>query len=768
MSHLLSHPNKPMHFHITNVWKIAVSFFEKEGINDEILKDILTIIAFTHDFGKSTEYFQQYIKGDKSLKNKPEIRHAHIGGLLGFYLVEKYLESKNINNPFLKILAYILPKRHHSDLKDFYEDVIIDEKEIKILEEQLKAIDKGKFEEFLNNLDIKKKELLKFELDEINIKELAEKIKKIRREIRKLSKEKSLYYYTTTALLFSYLLDGDKLDAGFSEGKDVFIKEITLPSNLVENFIKKKNFKGTEINKLRTKALNEVLDHKIDLSQKIYSLTLPTGMGKTLISFAFALKLANKIKEEKGIFPKIIYSLPFLSIIEQNFNIFENVLKENGLNADSYTILKHHHLIDFRYRFENNEFDYENSRILVEGWHSQIVITTFIQFFHTLIGYKNKTLRKFHHFTNSVVILDEVQSIPFKYWKVIREIISYLAQKYNFFVIFSTATQPLIFEKTTDLASKEYFNHFNRYSIKVNKNKQTIDEFLDSLTLNSEKSYLFILNTIKQAKKIYKRLSDLNPIYLSTHIIPKERLKRIKKLKNKETKVAISTQLVEAGVDIDFDIVYRDFAPLDSIIQSAGRCNREGLKEKGILNLIYLYDEENNRDYCSYIYDKILLSATKDIFTKKEYEEKEALYLIEKYFKELIKRKSLSDSEKLLECLYSLKFSAEKTDEINSIADFKLIESQPFKTDVFIQTDEEAVQIWEEFKRIMGIKDIFERKKAFNHIKRDFYNHIVSVPIKDNIPPEYNGFYYVPKDNLKDYYDEKTGYKVEGVEFYFI
>ncbi|NPA53829.1 MAG: CRISPR-associated endonuclease Cas3'', partial [Aquificae bacterium] len=98
---LLSHPNKPMHIHITNVWKTAVSFFEKEGINDEILKDILTIITFAHDFGKATDYFQQYIKGDKSLKNKPETRHAHIGGLLGFYLVEKYLESKNIDNLFL-------------------------------------------------------------------------------------------------------------------------------------------------------------------------------------------------------------------------------------------------------------------------------------------------------------------------------------------------------------------------------------------------------------------------------------------------------------------------------------------------------------------------------------------------------------------------------------------------------------------------------------------------------------------------------------------
>jgi len=769
-SNLYSHPDKLIEEHISTVCEIVTEFFDKEIKNCQTLRDILTIIAFSHDIGKTTEYFQRYIKGDKSLKNKPETKHAHLGGIIGFHLTEKYLKNKGIESPIFLILAYIIPKRHHSNLKCFYEDIILEDEEIKILQKQIDSIDKKAFKKFFENLKIENKEILKFEFEEINLEEIKNKLFRLRRYIRNLSKEKEINYYILTVLLFSYLLDGDKLDVGIKD-KSIVSKSISFDENLVQKFLEKKRFEETKINLLRTQALYEVLNNKIDLSKKIYSLTLPTGMGKTLISLAFALKLANKIKNEKGIFPKIIYSLPFLSIIEQNFDVFKSVLEENGIKPDSFTILKHHHLSDYKYKSGEEEFDYDGSRILVEGWHSQIVITTFVQLFHTLIGYKNKTLRKFHHFTNSIVILDEVQSIPFKYWKVVREIILKLAKKYNFYVIFSTATQPLIFEnkETFPLISHEnYFSRFNRYQIKTNLEKQTLEEFFNNLKINNEKSYLFIFNTVKQAKNFYQKLKEFNPVYLTTHIVPKERLKRIKQLKNKSSKIAISTQIVEAGVDIDFDIIYRDLAPFDSVVQSAGRCNREGKKQKGTVNIINLFNPEHNRFFWSYIYDKYLINATKEILTEKTvFDELEVLELINKYFIEIKSIKSERISEELLEKVYSLCFSKEKDKEekINSIADFKLIEEQPFKTDVFVQLDEDAVKVWESFIKIMEIKDIFERKKAFNEIKKDFYDYIISVPIKDNTPPEYNGFYYIPIENLDDYYDLETGYKTKMLYF---
>ncbi|MDQ7056005.1 MAG: CRISPR-associated helicase Cas3' [Persephonella sp.] len=769
-SDLLSHPDKFLEKHISQVYKTGKSLLENEKIDDEILKDILTIIIFSHDIGKSTSFFQEYIRGEKSFKNKPETKHSLLGGIIGFYLTERYLKSKNIESPFLSGLSFVLPKRHHSDLKYFYEDLILSDEEIEVLKNQINSIDREKFKAFFENLQMDNKKILSFSFEEINLEEIQQKLKKLRRFFRKINKEKDLNYYITTALLFSYLVDADKSDVVLDKSSHVLFKEINLPENLVENFIKSKNFEENEINKLRTQALNEVLEKEIDLNNKIYSLTLPTGMGKTLTSLAFALKLSKKLEKEKGINPKIIYSLPFLSIIEQNFKVFEDVLKENGIKTDSLRILKHHHLSDFKYRYEDNEFDYDSSRILVEGWNSKIVVTTFIQLFHTLIGYKNKALRKFHRFTNSIIILDEIQSIPFKYWLVIKEVIKSLANRFNFYVIFSTATQPLIFKENETVPlvrHTKYFQKFNRYKIVVNKEQKSLDEFLKGINLDTGKRYLFIANTIKQATKIYEQFKDKNPVFLSTYIVPVERAKRIKKLKEENTKLAITTQIVEAGVDIDFDVVYRDFAPLDSIIQSAGRCNREGKKEQGEIYVFKTLDEKN-RLFSSYIYDTTLLTATDDIFVKGEYEEKEVLELVNKYFQTILKRKSQDESYKLLEYLYSLKFSGEREpNEILSVADFKLIEKEPYKSDVFVQIDKEAVKVWEEFKKIMQIKEIFERRKAFDSIKSKFYNYIISVPVQDNIPPVENGFYYVPYENLEDYYDIETGFKMKNGFFMF-
>ncbi len=769
-SNLLSHPDKLLETHISQVYKIAVKLFEKEKIDNSVLKDLLSIIVFSHDIGKSTYFFQEYIRGNRQLKNKPETKHSLFGAVIGFYIMDRYLKSKNLQNPFLLSLAFILPKRHHSDLRDFVEDLILSDEEIKILQKQIESIDKEKFKLFFESLKIKNKEILDFNFEDINLYEIQKNLRKTKRSIRKIQREKSLYYYITTVLLFSYLLDGDKSDVVLDKNAEILFKEVSFPPNLVQNFIKNQNFEKSEINLLRSKALNEVLGRQIDLNSKIYSLTLPTGMGKTLISFAFALKLSEKLKQEKKVNPKIIYSLPFLSIIEQNFSVFEKVLKENDINPDSKIILKHHYLSDFRYKYEENEFDYDTSRVLVEGWNSQIITTTFIQLFHTLIGYKNKSLRKFHRFTNSIVILDEIQSIPFRYWLVIKEIISHMADKYNFYVIFSTATQPLIFEEKETIPltqHKKYFEKFNRYRIKFDKKEKTLDDFLKEINLKQEKSYLFIANTVNQAKEIYEFFKDKKPVFLSTHIVPIHRLERIQHLKEKKSKLSVTTQLVEAGVDIDFDVVYRDFAPLDSIIQSAGRCNRKGERKQGEVFVVKLLDK-NNRLYSSYVYDSTLLQATEDIFIKNEYEEKEVLELINQYFKALLERKSMAESYKLLEYLYSLKFSGEREPgQILSIADFKLIEDEPYKTDVFVQIDETATQIWEEFKKIMQIKDIFDRKKAFDNIKSQFYSYIISVPIKDNTPPVENGFYYVPIENLEDYYDLETGFKVKSEFFMF-
>lgn len=754
-SGLLSHPDRYIEEHLSNVLEIGLKFFQ-DIYQDKVLKDVFSIILFSHDLGKTTDYFQRYIQGekvDKKLKN-----HSLLGAVVSLYLTDRYLKTGQIEDKFLLVISFVVPKRHHSDLQDFMDDLVLDDDDIDLLKQQIETIDKEKFKVFLENLKIENKDIFYFNFDEIDLEKIKNLVYDLRRFVRKeIRKSDKLDYYVNALLFYSLLLDADKSDVGIKTDKDVLFKKFDLKPDVVANYVENLPKQDNILYNLRQQAYTEIKNQEVDLKHKIYTLNLPTGIGKTLLSFKYALKIADKFKQETGKDLRIIYVLPFLSVIEQNHKVIENLLKHSNINVDNSLLLKYHHLTGFNYKDEEEILDYDTSRILTEGFNSKIIITTFMQFFYSIIGNKKGMVRKFHRLTNSVVILDEVQSIPTKYWLLIREVLNFLAERFNFYVIYTTATLPDIFINGKNLTQGEYFNKLNRYQINIDLSQKTVSEFCSNLQLQHDKSYLFILNTVSSAKEVYNFLKQKYPdqvIYLSTHIIPKERLKRIQALKDKLKPIAVSTQLVEAGVDIDFDVVYRDFSPLDSIIQSAGRCNREGLREKGLVYVINLIDDKN-RKYSSYVYDTVLLEATKDVLTKDLYDEIEIQELVKRYYRLLNERKY--QDRDILKSATGLVFSGE-----NSIEDFLLIEEDKYKQDVFIQLDDRAVEVWNEFKKVLTIENLFERKKAFNSIKKDFYEYVVSVPIKNNEPNKDGNFYVVHKSELEGFYDEETGYKVKG------
>lgn len=763
-SGIFSHPDRYLEQHLSNVIEIGLKFFD-EIFSDEILKDIFTIIAFSHDIGKTTKFFQEYItKKDRNLKSKKETKHSLLGAVVSLHLTDRYLKSKCIDNKFLLALSFIIPKRHHSNLKEFLYEFIIEDEEKNILKKQIESIDKEKFNHFLELLRIEKKEIVSFDFNDINLEEIEIKLLEIKRYIRKLEKDSTLDYFIDTAIFYSLLLDADKSDVGIKTDKSILFKNIDINPKIVDQYVSKLKNTENDLHNLRYQAYKEVSEKEINLNEKIYTITLPTGIGKTLISLKVALNIADRFKKEKGKNLKIIYCLPFLSVIEQNYKVIENLLKES-MSLDNSILMKYHHLTGFNYKGEDDEFDYDTSRILIEGFNSKIITTTFIQFFYSFIGNKNKMLRKFHKFTNSIVILDEIQSIPHHFWLLIKETLYKMAERFNFYVILSTATQPMIFDKHVELADyQKYFEALNRYNIHINKTPQTLQEFYKSVKIEDNKFYLFIMNTVNSAKELYNLLKNEYKdeiLFLSTHIVPKQRLERINQIKEKKKRIVVSTQLVEAGVDVDFDVVYRDFAPLDSVIQSAGRCNREGKKEKGILYLVNLKDE-NGRFYHSYIYSNILTYITQEVLKENFYEEKDILNLSKKYYQLVKERVSDDKSVELLKALYGLKFSGDKEkDRINSIEDFVLIQEDFYKSDVFVEIDEKAEKVWKEYENILKIKDVFERKEAFDRIKKDFYDYVISVPIKENIPLFENYFYYIPKSNLDEYYDIESGFKIK-------
>ncbi|MCX7795053.1 MAG: CRISPR-associated helicase Cas3' [bacterium] len=778
-SNLYSHPDRPLEIHLINVTKLAIKNLEESPIKDlyifskDKIRNIVKVCGLCHDLGKATRYFQKYLFADEKVQKKlramKETHHSLLSAVIAFFATSKEFEDdKDLDNNqklLSSFIAYLSTKRHHGDLEDILTESILDDEDEELLNKQIDSIDETRF---LILAEILRNNGLNVNLNKAVLKECVvytkEHLIKLRRRFRKIEEEKNVEIYLLINLIFSLLIDADKNEVGI---KNILERRnIEIPHTVVDKYKASKGFKNVYINQLREEAYIEVNSKNLDLSQRIYSLNLPTGLGKTFASFAFALRLRDKIHKEKGYMPRIIYSLPFLSIIDQNAQEIENIFKTNEIALDTDIFLKHHHLSDTYYKKGCLEFEPEEAKLLIEGWNSEVIITTFVQLFHTLVSNRNKPLLRFHRLAGSIIILDEVQAIPFKYWLLLKELLCKIARKLDVYIIFVTATQPLIIpsEDMYQLVNPEkYFKQMERVAIKVKiGNKLSLEEFIRELDLEDNKSYLFVLNTITSAREFYRLLKDKTGeeiVYMSSHIVPYDRLKRIKKIKEKEVRLAVTTQLVEAGVDIDFDVVYRDMAPLDSIIQAVGRCNRNWEK-KGETIVIYLKDE--NRSYASYIYDSLLLEITAKILSNREViEEREFWDIINSYYLEVQKKKSSDISTEFINAIYRLKYNS--IDETRGIEDFKLIEEDYPKFEVFIELNDEARNIWERFIDVKGIKDLVERRIEFNKFKADFYKYVISIPVNvENIPPIINGFGYVSNSSLSEYYDEVTGFKPKG------
>jgi CRISPR-associated endonuclease/helicase Cas3 len=354
----------------------------------------------------------------------------------------------------------------------------------------------------------------------------------------------------------------------------------------------------------------------------------------------FANILKERLEEDEG---RIIYCLPYTSIIDQNFDEFEKIFKFGKKNKyeqrPARYLLKHHYLSmkNVKNRISKEEYsykDYLDDKLFVESWESSMVVTTFVQFFHTVIGYKNSFLKKFHNIINSIVILDEVQNINPEYYYLLRKILAVLGEKFNTYFLLITATQPIILDSQTCrpvplIKKQKYMEHnlFNRVVLKVIKGPQYLKDFQNDFCAKfAGENCLIVLNTKKAAVSLFqyikKNTTDYEIFCLTTYLVPRDRKDKIDKIKNllkdKKQIIVVATQLIEAGVDVSFKYVFRDFGPLDSIIQVAGRCNRNG--EYGLLGgfmtLIMLADD-NDKLYHKYIYKPIIAQHAAQTLEKK-------------------------------------------------------------------------------------------------------------------------------------------------------
>jgi len=793
--------------HLRRVGQLSRKTVADKSLNiddKDLLTDAAYLIGVTHDLGKATKFFQDYIivtdeKKKKSLKAKDNTHHGLLSAFFTYAVIKEYLsqsQRKGELADFLPILSFLAVKRHHGNLVNAMNEIsevdVVREKILKTAKEQIESMDKTEINEILAMLFTEGMINLKIDIDDISKYILQNASKEISRKderiIRYLRDKTDLYPYFITQFIYSVLLDADKTDAGL-DGKD--LDRLDLPADLVDQYRDRKGFTSdrNNINSLRNQIYEDAMVgiKEWNLDNKILSLNVPTGTGKTLTSLSFALKLRDRLKNDRNFTPRIIYALPFLSIIDQNYDVFEDVVTQGGELKDSRLLLKHHHLADVNYKIEDKEDEFyraDESLLLLEGWNAEIIVTTFWQFFYTLFSNRNKLLRKFNKLANSIIILDEVQSVPHQYWQLIHDATKMLCEKFNSYVILVTATQPLIFDEAIGEIEEitqnkeEYFRDLDRIELIPRiETALTLEEFKalieKDLTDNPKKDFLIVLNTISSANDVYKFIKGLDlenteKFYLSTNVIPKERLERIRAIKGhskkdanespRKRKVIVSTQLIEAGVDIDADLVYRDFAPMDSINQVAGRCNRNSAKaDKGTVSIFILKDDR--KEFYKYIYDPFLMSKTLDILKpiKGSIRESAILELNNKYFKAVKRGMGDEKSKENLACLAQLSFQ-------DLSKKFKLIEDDYPKVNVFVEIDKTAAEIWTKYQDLKMEKDIKERIRKKLAIRKEFSEYVISAPEKyaHNLVAEDSDMGYISKDELSNYYDLETGFMRAG------
>ena len=397
-------------------------------------------------------------------------------------------------------------------------------------------------------------------------------------------------------MLFSCLVDADFLDTeafmnpAKSEGRAQWPTISELLDRLDRHLDElTRNAPDTPVNRLRAEVLAQCRARAAD-PPGLFSLTVPTGGGKTLSSLAFAL--AHACRHGKR---RIVYAIPYTSIVEQTAEVFAR-----AIGAEN--VVEHHSQADY----DEDKSDTSSARLACENWDAPLIVTTNVQLFESLFAAKTSRCRKLHNLIGSVIILDEAQCLPPQFLQPILDVLNLLTRHYGVTVVLCTATQPALASRTYFDPAKnrrgldamreiiadppELYRRLKRVDVHLPDWDRRMSWEEIAAKLADEDCVLAIVNTRHDARKLWQLLPE-GTLHLSALMCGAHRARVIAEIKQRlEDKRAgrdirplrvVSTSLVEAGVDVSFPVVYRAFAALDSIAQAAGRCNREGELARG-------------------------------------------------------------------------------------------------------------------------------------------------------------------------------------------
>ena len=572
--------------HLHNVAERAAGFAESFGNADWAF-----FAGMLHDLGKADSDWQKYIRGEKSTS----VNHSGAGAQFAF-------SRMNPHDPAARIIPYLIAG-HHAGLPDWYEGKGNSLKSILKENDYEKLLAVPEVQEILSAPLPQSLPFGKNDLKKDNPQELFE------------------HFHLWIRMLYSCLVDADFLDTeqfmqpeqAVLRGNYAGLEELKLR---FDDFMaeKTKTARPSRINEIRSSVL-EACRKKAKLEPGFYSLNVPTGGGKTLSAMAFALEHALAHKKKR-----IIMAIPYTSIIEQTAKVYKygtdnddeivELKKAGKCLFGEENVLEHHCNFDFDKDDENGILS--KQKLATENWDAPVIVTTNVQLFESLFNARSSSCRKLHNLVDSVIVLDEAQMLPSEYLQSILSVLRGLVDCFGVTVVLCTATQPALEGKIgADLGE---FDGLPENQIKaIIENPAVLAEQLNRVEINTDyakekmsdwqavadklcvfEQVLCIVQTRKDCRDLHSLMPE-GTIHLSALMCAEERSDVIAGIKEKLRKGkpvrVVSTQLVECGVDIDFPVVFRALAGMDSIAQSAGRCNREGKMKCGT---VYLFNPPAN------------------------------------------------------------------------------------------------------------------------------------------------------------------------------
>jgi len=697
--------------------------------------DVLAALVRCHDLGKGSPAFQSYISNPKRYRGKQRAKeHSALSAALAIQWAGAHAWSPLQTLTLAQAIA-----GHHAGfatLEHLEERLLLDDDDV--LSEQWAG---------LSLIRLARATGLELETLEGEFEDghgwLFEQ-QQVTDCLQSLALPEAIQFRLWTQFLFSILLEADKAFLALREEKlHRYFQSVrpALSPGWVDEYLA--GLPETPVNPLRRQIREHILDQLGD-DHHCCTLMLPTGVGKTLLAATWALRLRERMAGiATGSPPKIVIVLPYLSIIDQTEQEYRKLFRlDRESKVQSEWLMASHSLSQAQYELEGEQLGQRYTYFFLDTWRSEVILTTFDQLLLALFSDKTRHLIRFHQLMDALIILDEVQTLPCRLWDLVDHTLRALTEEGNSRVLLMSATLPALLTGASELAGdahrvSEIFAAFQRYRITFrHRQEQELEEFITALYprldnwLAAGKRVLITLNTRASAKTVWRALADYVqdlPIYLiSADVTPLDRLARIMAIKSDKPCIVVSTQTIEAGVDIDMDIAIRDFAPLDALIQVAGRCNRNNRQGEhgGEVEVVSLLSTKGRR-YAEMIYDPVLLNITRETLENVEaVGEERILDLSRRYFALVKERKNIGKE---------ITRAFARWEQIPDIR--TLLRGEKLKQVAFLVLSEDDQSLQDRIQQALDHEDHWERRNALRLLAAEIQRRTASVYARPGFDP---------------------------------